>query len=174
MTKLKKKVRALPMAALCLLVLGGVAAFAQRQLMTAASGRPEVKVMLSGVVERDKNAIPVEKVASVNPGEILDWTITSENEGNGPAREYKAVGQIPRGTTFVAGSATSDGSTRVVYSIDGGKTFSAEPKVEEKQADGSVKLVPAPVSTYTQVRYEWNDPLAAGGKLAASYKVRVK
>jgi hypothetical protein len=46
--------------------------------------------------------------------------------------------------------------------------------VEEKQADGSVKQVPAPVSMYTQVRYEWSDALAGGGKLNASYKVRVK
>jgi len=27
---------------------------------------------------------------------------------------------------------------------------------------------------YTQVRYEWADALAAGGKLTAQYKVRVK
>jgi len=27
--------------------------------------------------------------------------------------------------------------------------------IEVKQADGSVKEVPAPVSMYTEVRYEW-------------------
>jgi hypothetical protein len=37
-----------------------------------------------------------------------------------------------------------------------------------------VKKVPAPVSMYTEVRYEWSDSLAAGGKLSASYKVRVR
>jgi len=46
--------------------------------------------------------------------------------------------------------------------------------IEEKQADGSVKRVPAPVSMYTEIRYEWSDPLAQGGKLSLSYKVRVK
>jgi hypothetical protein len=46
--------------------------------------------------------------------------------------------------------------------------------IEEKQADGTVKQVPAPVSMYTQVRYEWSDPLASGGKVQAAYKVRVK
>jgi hypothetical protein len=34
--------------------------------------------------------------------------------------------------------------------------------------------VAAPVSMYTEVRYEWSDALAPGGKLSASYKVRVK
>ena len=37
MTKLKKNLRALPLAALCLLVLGGAAALAQRQLKSAVT-----------------------------------------------------------------------------------------------------------------------------------------
>lgn len=174
MTKLKKNLRALPFAALCLLVLGGAVALAQRQFKSAERGRPEVKVILSGSVERDQTNLPLEKAATVNPGEILDWTITSQNDGNAPARDYKTIGQIPKGTALIAGSATADGSASVAYSIDNGKTFSAQPTIEEKQADGSVKLVPAPVSMYTQLRYEWADPLANGSKLQASYKVRVK
>ena len=174
MTKLKKNLRTLPLAALCLLVLGGAAAIAQRQLKGAAAGRPEVKVTLAGSVLRAEERLPLEKAAAVNPGEVLDWTITSENDGNAAANDYKTVGQIPKGTVLVAGSATSDGTASVVYSIDNGKTFSARPTIEEKQADGTVKVVPAPVSMYTQVRYEWADPLASGGKLQASYKVRVK
>lgn len=175
MTKLKKNFRALPLAAICLLVLGGAAALAQRQLRSAISGgRPEIKVVLSGTIEREQKRLPIEKAESVNPGEILDWTITSENAGNAPAHDYKAVGQIPKGTVLVAGSTTADGTASVVYSIDNGKTFSAQPVIEEKQPDGSTKQVPAPVSMYTQVRYEWTDPLASGAKLEASYKVRVK
>jgi uncharacterized repeat protein (TIGR01451 family) len=175
MTKLKKNFRALPLAAICLLVLGGAAALAQRQLRSAAAGgRPEIKVVLSGAIEREQKRLPIEKAESVNPGEILDWTITSENAGNGPAHDYKAIGQIPKGTVLVAGSTTADGSASVVYSIDNGKTFSAQPTIEEKQPDGSVKQVAAPVSMYTQVRYDWTDPLASGAKLQASYKVRVK
>jgi uncharacterized repeat protein (TIGR01451 family) len=172
--KLKSKARALVLAALGLVVLSGAAAFAQHQMARAERGRPEVKVLLSGAIERSGEVVPVEKASTVNPGEILHWTITSQNDGNAPAREYKAVGQIPRGTTLVAGSATADGAATVVYSIDNGKTYAAEPVVEEKQADGSVKIVPAPTSMYTQVRYEWTDALAGGSKLNASYKVRVK
>ena len=175
MMKLKRKARALTFAALCLVVLSGAGVFAQRQMTRVERGRPEVKVTLSGAIERSAGEIvPVEKASTVNPGEILHWTITSENDGNAPAREYKAVGQIPRGTTLVVGSTSADGSATVVYSIDNGKTFAAEPMIEEQQADGSVKRVPAPVQMYTQVRYEWADPLAGGAKLNASYKVRVK
>jgi uncharacterized repeat protein (TIGR01451 family) len=176
MTKLKKNFGALPLLALAaLLMLGGAAAFAQRQFKIIGSGaRPDVKVFLSGTVTRDSASIPVEKASAIQSGEVLNWTIISENDGNAPAHEYKAVGQIPPGTQLVAGSATADGSATVVYSIDNGKSFSAQPTVEERQADGSVKRVPAPVSMYTQLRYEWADPLAQSGKLNASYKVRVK
>lgn len=175
MKKLRRRVHALPVAVLCLMVVGGAAAFAQRQYASKAqNGKPEVKVVLSGAVERNAVRLPVEKVASVTPGETLDWTITSQNEGNAPAHEYKTVGQIPQGTSYIAGSATTDGSASVTYSIDNGQSYTAQPMMEEKQSDGSVKRVAAPVSMYTQVRYEWADPLADGGKLTASYKVRVK
>jgi uncharacterized repeat protein (TIGR01451 family) len=178
MMKLKNRSRILVLAAASLLVLSGAAAFAQRQLAhtRAAAARPDVKVLLSGAIERGTGElVPIEKASTVNPGEILHWTIASQNDGDGAAREYRAVGQIPRGTTLVAGSATADGAATVVYSIDNGKTFSAAPQVEEKQPDGSAKLVPAPLSMYTQVRYEWADALAGNGaKLNASYNVRVK
>lgn len=176
MKKLSRNFRTLPVVVLCLLVVGGAAAFAQRQYtsLRTLSARPEIKVLLSGAVERKEGRLPVEKVASVLPGETLDWTITSENEGTAPAHQYKTIGQIPQGTSFISGSATADGSASVTYSIDNGKSYSAQPMVEEKQTDGSVKRVAAPVSMYTQIRYEWADALAAEGKLTASYKVRVK
>lgn len=174
MTKFKKHFRTMPMVVMCLLILGGAAAFAQKKFLMLRAGRPEVKVLLSAVVERESGKVPVEKAVVVKSGEILDWTITSANEGDASAKDYKTVARIPTGTQFVAGSATADGSAAVTYSIDNGKTFSAQPIIEEKQPDGSVKKVPAPASMYTQLRYEWADPLVQGGKLSASYKVRLK
>ena len=178
MLKSKKKLSALLMATMTLM-LAGAAGFAQRHFMLANAARPEVNVQLSGAVERDSRLMSLDKSTVVNPGEILDWTMTSENQGTAPndgnasALEYKTVGHIPRGTEFVAGSAKADGA-KALYSIDGGKSFSAQPMIEVKQVDGNVKRVPAPVSMYTEIRYEWSDPLAQGGKLSASYKVRVK
>lgn len=176
MKNLKKRTLRLPLVALILVALGGVgAAFAKKHLTSASvAARPEVKVALSGTVARGEETLSLEKVESVKPGEILQWNIISVNEGSGAAREYKAVGHIPEGTTFVAGSATSEVGSTVTYSIDGGKSFSTQPIIEERQADGSVKRVSAPVSMYTDVRYEWKEELSAGERLNASYKVRVK
>jgi uncharacterized repeat protein (TIGR01451 family) len=159
--------------ALCVLVLGSAVAFSQKKFMMLRTSRPSVKVTLVGLVERDDTKIPVEIVALVKSGETLDWTITSVNEGNAPANDYKAIGKIPAGTQFVAGSANAEGSVAISFSIDNGKSFSSAPTVNEKQADGTIKKVPAPVSMYDQIRYAWSAPLNEGDKLNASYKVRL-
>lgn len=177
MLKSKNNFRVLA-AALLVVVVGGAAAIAQRQFVmrkaASEAGRPEVKIVLAGSVERGSESVSLKDASAVKPGELLHWNITSLNEGTGAAREYKAVGHVPSGTTFVAGSASAEGGSTITYSIDGGKTYSTQPIIEEKQADGSIKRIPAPVSMYTEVRYEWTDDFAAGGKLSASYKVRVK
>ncbi len=147
MKQLKKKMTApTAVAALCLLLVGTTAAaFAQRQIVarSTAAGQPEVKITLSGSLKRADKAVALDKVSAVHPGEILDWTITSANEGNAPARQYKTIGQIPQGTSFIAGSAVAEYGASVSYSIDGGKNFASQPVIEEKQADGIYLIVTA-------------------------------
>ena len=176
--KLRRRFRLGTLAVLCgVLVLGGVGALARERVAGALAdmaGRPEVKVTLAGTVTREGQAVALADAGMVHPGEVLQWNITSENSGTGAARSYKAVGQIPRGTLLVIGSTVADGEADVTYSIDGGRNYSAQPTVTERQADGSVRQVPAPVASYTHVRYEWQDALAAGSALNASYKVRVR
>ena len=157
-----------------LLIVGGAAVFAKTGAVRMFTSRPEIKIALTGSVHRGQQELPVEKAEAVNSGEIVNWSIASNNDGNAVAHDYKTVGQIPKGTSFVEGSAKADGRANVTYSIDGGKTFTAKPMIAEKQPDGTMKQVAAPVSMYTQLRYEWADPLAAGGKLTANYQVRVK
>ena len=138
------------------------------------AARPEVKVMLTGTVERENQAIEIEKAGLLNPGEVLNWTILSQNTGNAPAHNYKTVGEIPAGTAYVAGSAKAAGNATILFSIDQGKTFATKPTIEQKQPDGSSRQVPAPTTMYTHIRYEWNDPLSEGKQVSATYKVRVK
>ena len=111
MLKSKKKFAAISAAALSLLVVGA-ATFAQKHFMLANALRPEVKMQLSGSVERNSARVALDKSTVINPGEILDWIMTSENEGTAPALDYKTVGHIPRGTEFVPGSAKAERITR--------------------------------------------------------------
>jgi uncharacterized repeat protein (TIGR01451 family) len=162
---------------LVVFALSGVAVFAANNKTVSRAlnlARPEIKVMISGSVERNDKAVALDQAVAVNAGELLDWNIASINEGAGDAQNYRVVGQISNGTTFIAGTAHGDETPQITYSIDGGKNFSAQPMIEEKQADGNVKQVPAPASMYTQVMYEWNKPLVSQAKLNAAYRVRVK
>src|SRR6185295_17953749 len=145
----KTRSRALAMIALCLVTSAGV--FAQGQI-----AQPSIKMSLSGAVLRSGGNVAIEQAGAVNPGEVILYTITSHNEGMKPALGYKATGPVPANTVYVQGSAKAEGASEL-YSIDGGKTFSPTPMIDERQADGVVKKVPAPVSMYTHVRFEWNN-----------------
>ncbi len=136
--------------------------------------RPDVKLSLTGTVQRGDQIIQVAQAGLINPGEIISYTITAHNAGNAAAREVSPSAAIPAGTAYVAGSARPAGAARIVYSIDGGKTFQATPMIEQRQPDGTVKQVPAPVAMYTQVRSELSEPLLPGQQFTVTYQVRVK
>ena len=163
-----RQTRSIFLVVLGVIFLSAVAVFAGKggeKLLSYL--RPSVEVTLSGTVSRDQKKVDLEKAGLVNPGEVLRWTIASENKGEGKATGYKTIGQIPKGTAFVAGSANAEGSAIVRYSVDQGKSFSEKPMIKEKQADGSEKLVPASVDMYTQIQFEWKQPLNSGEKLTA-------
>ena len=176
--KMQKKAKKVVTAAAFVAVIsicGGLArgsVAAVRALFSTA--RPEVSVTMTGSVARAGDELPLEKAGAVTPGEVLTWRMRSQNGGDGAARTYSVVGQIPRGTIYVAGSATAQGRTAAVtYSIDGGATYSALPTIERKREDGTTERVPAPVSAYTQVRFELPGELEARGALVTTYRVRV-
>jgi uncharacterized repeat protein (TIGR01451 family) len=162
---------------LAIFALSGLMVFAANNQTVSRAlniARPDVKVEISGSVQRDNKTVSLEKAAAVNTGELLDWNISSVNDGNADAQNYRVVGQISKGTTFVAGTAKGEASPVVTYSIDDGKSFSADPLIDEKQPDGTTKKVSAPVSMYTQIKFEWAKALVSQAKFNAAYRVRVK
>lgn len=159
---------------LAVVLLGTIGVLAAKNGKTATSAGPLVKVNLSGTVNRDGEKMSLEQAKVVKPQEVLHWTIASKNEGSSEAKDYKAVGKIPQGTVYLANSAQAEDSAVAKFSIDGGSNFSEKPMIEEKQADGSVKEVPAPVEMFTDVRFEWSAPIGSNEQRNASYEVRVK
>ena len=172
--KLKQTNRLVIGVVLGLLVVSSAVVFASNSSAFSAVTRPQVIVSLTGTVERNEEMVALDKASEVKPGEVLRWTISSNNQGDGNASDYKAVGRIPEGTEFVLDSAKADGEALVTFTIDGGKTFSPVPMIEEKQLDGTVKMVPAPASMYSQVRFEWKSALVAKETINARYDVKVK
>lgn len=167
------KIKTLMLPALFIGLMVACTGMALAQRAGSSNAPPVMKINLSGEIERPAGNVAIEKAGAVSPGEVINYTINSHNEGPSAAREFKAIGPIPAKTVYVEGSAKAEGAV-AFYSIDGSKSYSLKPMIEQRQADGSMKLVPAPVSMYTHVRFEWNNTLAADTHCSASYRVRVK
>ena len=143
---------------------------------TAAFARPDVVLHLSGAtVEKTSSG---EKVTPLVPdqklktGEVVRWTITGTNKGSDPALHFTPSDKIPAGTAYIAGSASTAGG-RVEFSLDEGKTWSSKPTVTVQTATGPVQK-PADPSTFTNIRWIADKPLAPKGSARFSFEVRVK
>jgi uncharacterized repeat protein (TIGR01451 family) len=158
-------------SALCAIIFCGVA------LGAIADAKPSVALKLSGVlVEHDKNGgekTSAVETAQLKPGDVVRYVIVASNAGSDPARNLVPVGQVPAGTAFVAGSATSKEAPHVEYSLDGGKTWSAAPTVKVHTPAGDV-VKKADPATYTSLRWIDGKPLAPKGSATFVYTVRVK
>lgn len=145
--------------------------------------RPEVKLTLSAekqVVEIDVNGQEktswqnLEGKITVQPGDILRYTVDGSNSGDVEAKGLSITQPIPSQTSYRLKSATTDGKAETVYSIDGGQSFVAEPMIEVTNADGTLELQPAPAEMYTHVQWNFGDDLASAQSVKASYNVQVQ
>lgn len=161
---------------IALLLVGGFAIYAAAPAVArpsspaarASAQSGKVRVELSGSVNRNKENVNVDQT-QVTPGEVINWNVRMINGTTREVRNVSAVGEIPKGTAFIPGSAGGDGVTGIEYSADGGQTFSARPTVKVKGEDR-----PASPDAYTNVRFTWNAPIDAGSAKQAYYRTRVR
>ena len=137
---------------------------------TPAAQEP-VTATLAGEVARDGNAVSTDNVR-VQPGEVITWKLALKNNSRQPKSDLKADSPVPQGTEFVPGSVSADGAN-VLYSIDGGRTFSERPMVRVVK-NGLPRDIPAAPSIYTTVRFVWDGSLPPGEARHAAYKTRVR
>ncbi len=133
--------------------------------------RPDVKLSL--VVERrkDENWQSI-NAQSANPGEVLRYRLQGKNQGKIAAKNFTLSQKIPARTVYVANSAV--GNAEITYSIDQGKSFTPQPMIPVKTAEGKTEMRPAPAEAYTNVRWRWNNSIAPGSEVSASYQVRIR
>ena len=145
--------------------------------------RPEVKLVLQAekqVQKLDDQGKPqitwqqLEGEATVQPQDVLRYTISSENAGEMPAENLMITQPIPDQMTYVLATATGNDSATITYSIDGGESFVAEPQVEVVQEDGTVTLEPAPAEAYTDIRWDFAQSLEPEVVVQVAYDVTVK
>jgi len=146
-------------------------------VMTAfAAPNVEVKIRAEKekVVTKDgKKVTKMVAVKNITPGEIIHYTILYRNTGNEAATNAVVSDPIPKGTTYVPGSATD--VEELSFSIDGGKTFKKPALLtyETKGATGAIEKRTASPEEYTDIRWVI-DKIPAGANGKVSFQVKVK
>ncbi len=111
--------------------------------------------------------------ATARPGDVLRYRLRFTNVVGRPVRGVELKNPLPGGVRFVPGStrATRD-DARAEYSIDGGRSFSAQP-MEEVLVDGRRVQRPAAPERYTHVRWIVGGWVAPGATVTAEFDARL-
>jgi len=110
--------------------------------------------------------------AVAKPGDVIRYALVFTNVTAGPVKNIQFVDPIPQGMVYVVGSAAADRPVRIDYSIDGGKSYVAEPKIALTEGGRQVEQ-PAPRERYTHVRWTVLGSLASGAKVMAEFRTQV-
>lgn len=152
-----------------------------KQIIAQVSPAPTVQLNLTAakksiVVTSGEQQVTWESIddgAVVNPGDILRYTINSQNPGATVANDLTITQPIPEKMIYELDTATSENQAEVAYSIDNGETFVAEPTITIETENGETIEQPAPAETYTHIRWQFGS-LAPTEDLAATYEVQVQ
>lgn len=168
-------------------LLGGTPVLANLQQATEslvqAIRRPEVRLNLTAdkkLVEIDtegKQKISWQGMGEkgvVIPGDVLRYTVSSDNKGELAAKNLVITQPIPQRTVYQLDSATSNNGAKLTYSIDAGKSFVEKPTIKVTLPDGTVEERPAPAEMYTHIRWQFSKDLNPETAVKAMYQVQVK
>jgi uncharacterized repeat protein (TIGR01451 family) len=108
---------------------------------------------------------PIAEKSSVKPGDIIKYTVIAKNNGRCPLKNLILKQPIPRGTNYLKDSASAIDGAELLFSIDGGKTFSAQPKIGTE---------PAPTTAYNYLRWKFSGWMSTKKEVQTSYKLQVK
>jgi uncharacterized repeat protein (TIGR01451 family) len=102
--------------------------------------------------------------ASVRHGDIIMYTVVAKNNSRCPLKNLVLKQPIPKGTEYVKGSAMAIDGAELLFSIDGGKTFSAKPTVDKKAV---------PETDYNYLRWRFIGKTPANAQVKTTYKLRI-
>lgn len=108
---------------------------------------------------------PLAGKAAVKPGDIIKYTVIAKNNSRCPLKNLILKLPIPRSTNYLKDSATAIDGAELLFSIDGGKTFVAQPKIGTQ---------PAPTTAYNYLRWRFRGLMATNAQFTTTYKLQVK
>jgi uncharacterized repeat protein (TIGR01451 family) len=137
---------------------------AQPALRVSAENRTAAEAAQAGRARADQVA---------RPGDVVRYRLTFTNTAGRPVRRVQLSNPLAGGVQFVAGSVrASRQDAQAEYSIDGGRTFSAQP-MEEVLVDGRRVRRPASPERYTSVRWTVDGFVAPGATVIAEFEARI-
>lgn len=118
-------------------------------------------------VTEDKKVVfkPIDSKAIVKPGDIIKYTVIARNNSRCPLKNLMLKQPIPKGTQYLKDSATVVYGGELLFSVDGGKTFVAKPKIGDTEA---------PAEAYTNIRWRFPKKIATNTQVKTTYQLQVK
>jgi uncharacterized repeat protein (TIGR01451 family) len=118
-------------------------------------------------VMTDNNMLSFQSIAgkaSVKRGDIIMYTVVAKNNSRCPLKNLVLKQPIPKGTQYVKDSAQAIDGAELLFSIDGGKTFSVKPTVGKQ-------IVPE--NDYNYLRWRFIGKTPANAQVKTTYKLRI-
>jgi uncharacterized repeat protein (TIGR01451 family) len=143
-----------------------VGSLAQPSFAQSPASKQAVQLRLSQArkVATD-NGFKLVPITAAKPGDIIVYGVTASNISDRPVNKLRIDQKIRPGTVYVLRSATPIPNASLMFSIDGGKSFSPQPILNKK---------PAPASAYTNIRWSFIGSFAPKSKSNVSYEVEVR
>lgn len=124
-------------------------AWAKPNIAVTVTAAKEVAITKNGA--RTVSLVPT---ASAAAGDILHYTLTYTNKGSDAATNAVIDNPVPKGTAYIANSATG-AQSEITFSNDGGKKYALPVKLtyEQKLPSGETEKRIATPSDYTNIRW---------------------
>lgn len=118
------------------------------------------------VVEGNKTIFkPLVGKVSARPGDVIRYTAIATNNSRCPLKNLMLKQSIPKGAIYLKDSAQPSDGVELSFSVDGGKTFSPQPKVGTQEV---------PATEYNYLRWKFTNKIPTNAKVITSYKLQVK
>jgi uncharacterized repeat protein (TIGR01451 family) len=138
----------------------------------AAKAQKAPRAQALTISAENLNAHPARR-GEVLPGDTVRYRLLFTNVSAGAVHGIVLDNPIPAGLHYAAGSAKADrADVAILYSIDGGKSYSAEPMIDAV-VDGRHEQHAAPAELYTHVRWTIRGDVPRGAQMRAEYEAQV-
>lgn len=155
--------------AVTLMLLSVAVAWAGPRMSISITTSKEVTETVNGA--KVKKLLPAKQAAA---GDTLVYSLAYSNSGNEAATDAVIDNPIPKGSSYIAGSATGKGAD-ITFSVDDGKSFAqSEVLMNEVMLMSGTKVrSPASPEEYTHVRWTIRQvPPGATGMVGFSVRVK--